>query len=138
MHSVTGPQQGTACIYVQHNNVDGCDIFQFELSIYAGTFRVCFACFRMGVFLVAFLVATIVCQHFYAAAEPQNEVTNGTKPLTGIQWKEFWVFRLLLNLIGYGTIIVPGYLIIRYVRGTELIKQTGTCIHVSNMLTELS
>ncbi|KAK2190658.1 hypothetical protein NP493_72g04056 [Ridgeia piscesae] len=79
----------------------------------------------MGVFLVAFLVATIVCQHFYAAAEPQNEVTNGTKPLTGIQWKEFWVFRLLLNLIGYGTIIVPGYLIIRYVRGTELIKQTG-------------
>ena len=42
-----------------------------------------------------------------------------------IQWKEFWVFRLLLNMIGYGTIIVPGYLVIRYLQGSDFLKQTG-------------
>ena len=29
---------------------------------------------------------------------------------------DFWFLRLTLNLIGYGTIIVPGYLLIQYYR----------------------
>ena len=31
-------------------------------------------------------------------------------------WFDFWFFRLLFNLLGYATIAVPAYIIIRYLR----------------------
>lgn len=34
-------------------------------------------------------------------------------------WSDFWVARLCFNLIGYATIFVPGFLIIRYLRNTK-------------------
>ena len=77
----------------------------------------------MGLVLIALLLASIVC-HVYSD-DSNNESLNETVATAPIQWKDFWVFRLLLNLIGYGTIIVPGYIIIRYLRGGDFIKQTG-------------
>ena len=77
----------------------------------------------MGLILVALLLASIVCQVY--SDDTNNESLNKTAATTSIQWKDFWVFRLFLNLIGYGTIIVPGYIIIRYLRGSDFIKQTG-------------
>ena len=86
----------------------------------------------MGVFLVAFLLATIVC-HVYSETDPNNNSLNdNSSATTQIQWKEFWVFRLLLNMIGYGTIIVPGYLVIRYLQGSDFLKQTGKYMGVNN------
>ncbi|CAH1792381.1 unnamed protein product [Owenia fusiformis] len=32
------------------------------------------------------------------------------------KFQDFWLFRLLLNLIGYATIIVPGYFLIQYLK----------------------
>lgn len=29
-------------------------------------------------------------------------------------WQDIWVFRFFLNILGYSTIIIPGYLLIRY------------------------
>lgn len=29
-------------------------------------------------------------------------------------WQDVWVFRFFLNILGYGTIIIPGYFLIRY------------------------
>ncbi|XP_078452253.1 adenosine 3'-phospho 5'-phosphosulfate transporter 1 [Lampetra fluviatilis] len=31
-------------------------------------------------------------------------------------WTDFWVFRLVINMAGYSTIILPGYLLIRYLK----------------------
>ena len=40
-------------------------------------------------------------------------------------WSDFWMFRLFLNLLGYATIIVPGYLIIRHVRQSGYLDRAG-------------
>lgn len=40
-------------------------------------------------------------------------------------WKEFWVVRLIINLLGYATIFVPGYLIIRHLRRTRYNESAG-------------
>ena len=36
-----------------------------------------------------------------------------------------WPIKLLLNLLGYATIVVPGYLIIRYVKQTKYLESAG-------------
>ena len=40
-------------------------------------------------------------------------------------WTDFWLLRLLLNLAGYATIIVPGYLLIRYIRKSGYLDKPG-------------
>ncbi|KAI8785287.1 adenosine 3-phospho 5-phosphosulfate transporter 1 [Biomphalaria glabrata] len=32
------------------------------------------------------------------------------------EWKDFWLFRLALNLLGYATIFVPGFLLIKHLK----------------------
>ena len=39
--------------------------------------------------------------------------------------KEYWLFRLFLNLLGYATLIVPGYLIIQYVKKRNWLEKAG-------------
>lgn len=38
---------------------------------------------------------------------------------------EFWVFRLFLNLIGYGSLMLPGYLLIRWLRTSKYLDRAG-------------
>lgn len=46
-------------------------------------------------------------------------------------WQEFWLFRFLVNALGYSTIIIPGYLLIRYFkRSNYLDKGSGLCFPV--------
>jgi len=40
-------------------------------------------------------------------------------------WTDFWLLRLLLNLAGYATIILPGYLLICYVRKSGYLDRSG-------------
>lgn len=39
------------------------------------------------------------------------------------EYVDFWFLRLILNLIGYGTIIVPGYFLIQYFRRVRYDEQ---------------
>ena len=39
-----------------------------------------------------------------------------------------WIFRLLLNLLGYGTVILPGFLLYCYVRNTRIVEKPGIII----------
>ncbi|XP_014672364.1 PREDICTED: adenosine 3'-phospho 5'-phosphosulfate transporter 1-like [Priapulus caudatus] len=41
------------------------------------------------------------------------------------QWQDFWMYRLLVNLLGYATIILPGYLILRYLKRSNYIERAG-------------
>lgn len=36
-----------------------------------------------------------------------------------------WIIRLCLNLLSYATVLVPGYLIYKYVRLTKYIQRGG-------------
>ncbi|CAL1540345.1 unnamed protein product [Lymnaea stagnalis] len=40
-------------------------------------------------------------------------------------WTDFWLFRLSLNLLGYATIFVPGYLLIRHLRRIKYNEVAG-------------
>lgn len=46
-------------------------------------------------------------------------------------WQEFWLFRFLINILGYSTIIIPGYLLIRYFkRSNYLDTGSGLCFPI--------
>lgn len=43
-------------------------------------------------------------------------------------WQEIWLFRFLVNVLGYSTIIIPGYLLIRYFKRTNYLETgSGLC-----------
>lgn len=39
-----------------------------------------------------------------------------------------WIFRLLLNLLGYATIFVPGYIIYQYVKKSKYLERSGSSV----------
>ena len=41
-------------------------------------------------------------------------------------YMDLWVVRLAVNLLGYATIFVPGYLMIRYLRKVRYDETAGT------------
>ena len=43
----------------------------------------------------------------------------------GSNWMDFWVIRLMLNLLGYATIFIPGIMIIRYLRSIRYNETAG-------------
>lgn len=46
-------------------------------------------------------------------------------------WQKFWLFRFLVNVLGYSTIIIPGYLLIRYFKRSNYIDTgSGLCFPV--------
>jgi len=47
----------------------------------------------------------------------------------GSHWMDFWVVRLLLNLLGYATIFVPGFLLIRYLRSIRYNETAGMVLN---------
>jgi len=40
-------------------------------------------------------------------------------------WTNFWLLRLLLNLAGYATVIIPGYLLVCYIRKSGYLNKPG-------------
>ncbi|XP_015206571.1 adenosine 3'-phospho 5'-phosphosulfate transporter 1 [Lepisosteus oculatus] len=43
-------------------------------------------------------------------------------------WTDFWLFRFILNVLGYATIIVPGYLLIKYFKSINYLETgRGIC-----------
>ncbi|XP_068198346.1 adenosine 3'-phospho 5'-phosphosulfate transporter 1 [Antennarius striatus] len=46
-------------------------------------------------------------------------------------WHDVWFFRFLVNMLGYSTIIIPGYLLIRYFRRINYVETgSGVCAPV--------
>ena len=46
----------------------------------------------------------------------------------------FWAFRLCLNLLGYATIAVPGYLLIRWVKQNKYLETASKFYFFSDFL----
>ena len=88
---------------------------------------------RMMMLTVVFTF--LVMTPIYISGEPD---TNSTE--SGNAWKDFWVVRLLLNLFGYATIVIPGYLIISYVKRTGYLDRAGKLVFcfISSILVHFS
>jgi|SRR6218665_608113 len=52
--------------------------------------------------------------------ESEVETLEVMKP-----WTDFWLVRLIMNLFGYATVLIPGFIIIVYVRRTNYLDQPG-------------
>lgn len=74
-----------------------------------------------GVFIFA-LMAMVrgLTGHADRINESQVESLEVMKP-----WTDFWLVRLIMNLFGYATVLVPGFIIIVYVRRTNYLDQPG-------------
>ncbi|XP_055950385.1 adenosine 3'-phospho 5'-phosphosulfate transporter 1-like [Argiope bruennichi] len=45
-----------------------------------------------------------------------------------IGWMDSWFFRLLVNLLGYATVAIPGALLVRYFKNKKTLDTPDTCI----------
>ena len=71
------------------------------------------------VFLVAAPIVTVS-----KPLDVKDEVTVANLTAVG-GWTDFWVARLCLNMAGFATILVPGYVFIKYVQQSNYAKATG-------------
>lgn len=44
-------------------------------------------------------------------------------------WHDVWLFRFLVNVLGYSTIIIPGYLLISYFKRTNYLDTGSGCLY---------
>ncbi|XP_057321973.1 adenosine 3'-phospho 5'-phosphosulfate transporter 1 [Microplitis mediator] len=76
----------------------------------------------------------IICALVFLSIGVIYGTTQIVKSLTENQSELFnagsynWIIRLSLNLLGYATILLPGYLIYKYVRHSKYLQRTGTGI----------
>ncbi|XP_061603104.1 adenosine 3'-phospho 5'-phosphosulfate transporter 1 [Cololabis saira] len=60
---------------------------------------------------------------------PSTVAADASSLLDG--WQDVWLFRFLLNILGYSTIIVPGYLLINYFKRSNYLETgSGLCFPV--------
>ncbi|XP_067013543.1 adenosine 3'-phospho 5'-phosphosulfate transporter 1 [Anabrus simplex] len=87
-------------------------------------------------FIICFFVLGTICVSFFMtqllklAVDVDNVSTAHTPG-----FRDSWFFRLLLNILGYATIFVPGFLIFTYVKRSNYLDRAGsgcfpTCIRL--------
>ncbi len=55
----------------------------------------------------------------YILGQPRTPTDPNAEQSIVEYWKDFWVFRLTLNVMGYAVIMVPSYILIRYIKKTN-------------------
>lgn len=72
-------------------------------------------------------VIYVVTQLFrFTFENPLGFGTTGA--LITSQLNDNWLFRLSLNLLGYATIFVPGYIIYQYVKKSKYLERSGSSV----------
>lgn len=75
----------------------------------------------MSLDLVMVVYAMVGVIHSYPLQEGATTLTPENQP----RWMNAWVFQLLLNLCGYASVIVPGYVLIQVVRRSRYLEKSG-------------
>nr|CAB3266234.1 adenosine 3'-phospho 5'-phosphosulfate transporter 1-like [Phallusia mammillata] len=72
--------------------------------------------------LVEFLSCCLVlaCSFHFTEAPPVVESSN-----LNSEWSDFWLVRLIFNLVGYASVVVPAYLLISYLKKIKY-NETGS------------
>ena len=91
-------------------------VFQHVLVLYCVAF--CRCIMFSGIALFCIVVAP---SYIFAS----SNIADGTEPTWFGIMQDYWWFRLLLNLLGYATIVIPGYLFIRYVKTSKWLENSG-------------
>lgn len=50
---------------------------------------------------------------------------SSSKTIITNNFNNTWVFRLILNLLGYATVFIPGYIIFKFVKKTKYFERSG-------------
>src|SRR6218665_1968315 len=80
----------------------------------------------MSLDLVMMVYALVGVLHSYPLEPPEEGTALTTfAPGNQPQWMNAWVFQLLLNLCGYASVIVPGYVLIQVVRRSRYLEKSG-------------
>ncbi|XP_070577155.1 adenosine 3'-phospho 5'-phosphosulfate transporter 1-like [Ptychodera flava] len=77
---------------------------------------------RVLLYCVA-LFSAVVAEEELAKEEETHEISRRSTQEGGLL--DFWIFRLLLNLAGYASIIIPAALVIRYIQKTNFLEKGG-------------
>ena len=75
---------------------------------------------------VAALCFVVIPSYISASTGSMNSAAADAEPTLFSSMHEFWPFRLAINLLGYASIVVPGYLFIRYVRSSKWLETAGS------------
>ena len=79
-------------------------------------------CYCRLMLVITVIVVVLGMPSFIVGQASTDTSTMGT---SGSLWKDFWIVRLSLNILGYATIVLPGYLIIRYARKSNYLSTAG-------------
>ncbi|XP_072023980.1 adenosine 3'-phospho 5'-phosphosulfate transporter 1-like isoform X2 [Amphiura filiformis] len=71
------------------------------------------------------LITAVLLITVPAISEDVNEFEAALKDEPKSNWTDFWIIRLALNLLGYASVIIPAWLIIRYVRSSGYLDRGG-------------
>ena len=81
-------------------------------------------CYRLMALLALALV--LVAGPAYILGQPADGNDLEARDVTLMQsLQESWYFRLMLNVMGYGRIMLPGYLLIRWIRSSNYLDHAG-------------
>ncbi len=77
--------------------------------------------------VILVVIVTISYQsHFAQAADPAADIV--AKVPTD-SWTDFWIVRLSLNILGYGSVCLPAWLVIRYIKRSGYLERGGETGH---------
>ncbi|XP_022081485.1 adenosine 3'-phospho 5'-phosphosulfate transporter 1-like isoform X2 [Acanthaster planci] len=84
-----------------------------------------------AVMLVIVLVAAVWIHASHAALKnpapigPVGPAAGADAKAAQADWTDFWLVRLTLNILGYGSVCLPAWLIIRYVKRSGYLERGG-------------
>ncbi|XP_071962547.1 adenosine 3'-phospho 5'-phosphosulfate transporter 1-like [Antedon mediterranea] len=91
------------------------------------------------VYIVYTILVFAVCYNHGAEEEAvvNEQVKLEVKP-ADYQWTDFWLVRLIFNLLGYASVIFPAWIVIKYIRSSGYLDKGGhgcfynvvkSCVH---------
>lgn len=93
---------------------------------------------QIAFFIGLFLLPSSLSVNQPEAADGRNKMIAAEPIHYFKEWQDFWIYHLCINLLGYATILVPGYLLIKYLKKSTYIEQAGifmcymNCIFIYN------
>ena len=75
-----------------------------------------------SIIVLLVIVTTSYQSHFTQAADPAADIVPKVPTES---WTDFWIVRLGLNILGYGSVCLPAWLLIRYIKRSGYLERGG-------------
>ena len=95
-----------------------------HLSVLAHPFSSFSSPYRTMLLVTLFIVVLMVPAFITGG---KVEESHAESSATIDKWTDFWIVRITLNLLSYATLVIPGYLVIRYVRNSNYLDTASEC-----------